>query len=73
MKEYIIFRCDHDNSTVVSVREPKFGPDVFLGVAECPDMHTACVVMAALRAREDNANEVDADVAGLGPGVMHAI
>ncbi len=52
MKEYIIFRCDHDNSTVVSVRDPSRGESVYIGVAECPGMHTARVVLAALRARE---------------------
>ena len=52
MKQYIIFRCDHDNSTVVSVREVSRGDDVFVGVAEVPDMHTARVVVEALRARE---------------------
>lgn len=52
MKDYIIFRCDHDNSTVVSVRVPERGTNVFMGVAECPDMHTAMIVMDALRERE---------------------
>lgn len=49
---YIVFRCDVDDSTIVSVEAPERGNDVYLGVAECPDMRTAQVVMESLRARE---------------------
>ena len=49
---YVVFRCDVDDSTIVSVEAPERGKDVYLGVAECPDMRTAQVVMESLRARE---------------------
>ena len=52
-KEYIIFRCDVDNSTVVAVREHSLGKRVYLGVAECPDIHTAGVVLEALTLRDE--------------------
>lgn len=53
MKHFIIFRCDHDNSTVVSVSH-ETRDDVYMGVAEVPDMHTARVVLESLRKREFN-------------------
>ena len=51
-RKYIIFRCDVDKSTVVSVLDTSRGTDVYVGVAECPDIRTAGVVMDALKHRE---------------------
>ncbi len=53
-KHYIVFRCDVDNSTVVAVRDLARGADVYVGVAETPDVQTAGVVLEALRAREES-------------------
>lgn len=53
MKKYIIFRCDKDDCWIVSVFVPDRGDCVWLGVAECPDKHTAEVVLDALRLREE--------------------
>lgn len=51
-KSYIIFRCDKDDSTIVSVWDQE--RSVWLGVAECPDIETAKVVKDALEMREAN-------------------
>ena len=51
-RKYIIFRCDIDKSTVVSVLDKSRGADVYVGVAECPDIRTAGIVMDALIHRE---------------------
>ena len=59
---YVVFRCDVDDSTIVSIEAPERGNDVYLGVAECPDMRTAQVVMESLRARD-----LDTGNAGLLP------
>ena len=48
-KTFIIFHCDKDNCWIVSV----LNGDIALGVAECPDEHTAHVVLDALRLREE--------------------
>ena len=55
---YIIFRCNVDNSTVVSVLDTTMGKDVYKGVAECPDLQTARVVMEALLLREEQKNDL---------------
>lgn len=51
-RNYIIFRCDIDKSTVVSVLDKSRGEDVYVGVAECPDIRTAGIVKDALEHRE---------------------
>jgi hypothetical protein len=52
-KQFVIFRCETDNCWVVAATNPSLkNPDVFFGVAECPDEQTSKVVLAALRLRE---------------------
>lgn len=52
-KNYLIFYCSQDNAGqgcwIVAVDK---GNDVWHGVAECPDEHTARAVLKAMRGRE---------------------
>lgn len=52
----IIFHCKIDNngrgSWIVAKEE---ATDVFLGIAECPDKHTAVVIKEAMELREEHA------------------
>jgi hypothetical protein len=51
MRQWAIFYCIKDECWVVC-RSVDDDPDTLIGVAECPDAHTARVVLEAMRGCE---------------------
>ena len=57
-RRYLIFYCSQDPCWIVAVDQ---GDDVWLGVAECPELETARTVLEAMRLREGFKERQDSD------------
>lgn len=56
-KDYIIFHCPVDKSIVVSIHRDGDPSDLYVGVAEVPDMKTARAIIEAMRQRSKGLEE----------------